>query len=99
MQRPESITNLKHLADCMSQSACIPDLSLGDRTLKLPGGAARVFKEAGQRWGDVEMWPLHADPSERNIREGLFSLGVMRQVGGECVVCLSGAHVFSRQAG
>lgn len=95
MQRPEAITDLKQLSDCLTLTACIPDLSLDDRTLALPRGASRIFSETAAEWEGVEMWPLHADPSERNIREGLFSLGVMRHVGGECVVCLAGALSFS----
>jgi hypothetical protein len=98
-QRPAPITDLKQLADCLTFTACIPELTLHDQTLELPRWASKVFAEEGARWADVEMWPLHADPSERNIREGLFSLGVMRHVGGECVVRLAGVLLVCTDIG
>jgi hypothetical protein len=90
LQRPQSISDLKQLSDCLTLNACIPELCLNNRVLELPKTASRVFSETSAQWGTVEMWPLHAEPSERNIREGLFSLGLMRHVGGNCVVCLTG---------
>lgn len=83
--------DMKQLSDCLTLTACIPDLSLDNRTLELPKGASRIFSESAAQWANEEMWPLHAEISERSVREGLFSLGVMRHVGGECVVCLAGA--------
>lgn len=91
VQRPEAITDLKDLSDCLTLTACIPDLFLDGRTLELPRGASRTFSETGAQWEAVAMWPLHAETSDRNIREGLFSMGVMRNVGGECIVCIAGA--------